>query len=266
MTSWQIGGFRSGIAAVTLFLAFPRARHAFSWRTGLIGVAYAATLVLFVIANKLTTSANAIFLQSTAPLYLLLLGPLVLHEPIRRLQVVAVLAVACGAMLLLFGSEQIVRTAPDPTRGNIVAAVSGATWAFTITGLRWLGRRAPQTETTLAAVILGNLLAFIVCLPLALPVAQASARDIAVLLYLGVFQVGLAYVALTRSIRHVPGLEASVLLLIEPVFNPIWSWLIHGERPSNLALLGGVVILLTASLTSWWQARSPTIREKNVAA
>ena len=94
MGSWQVAGFRSGIAAVALWLLLPGARRGWTWRTVLIGIAYAATLVLFVLANKLTTSANAIFLQSTAPLYLLLLGPLVLRERIRRIDLVVITALA----------------------------------------------------------------------------------------------------------------------------------------------------------------------------
>ena len=192
----------------------------------------------------------------TAPLYLLALGPLVLHEAIKRLHLLVILAVGCGAFLLLLGSEQIVATAPDPTRGNLLAALSGATWALTIVGLRWLGRRDGGGESTMAAVILGNILAFVASLPFSIPIGHIGWSDATVLLYLGVFQVSLAYVALTKSIRRVPGLDASVLLLIEPVFNPIWTWLVHGERPSNLALTGGILIILTTFAASWWQSRT----------
>jgi DME family drug/metabolite transporter len=134
----------------------------------------------------------------------------------------------------LLGSEQVITTAPNPARGNLVAASSGVAWALTMTGFRWLGRRARSSESTLAAVIFGNLCAFAGCLPLALPARRMAFADVAVLVYLGVFQVALAYIALARSIRSVPALEAAVLLLIEPVFNPVWSWLVHGERPSDL--------------------------------
>ena len=84
----------------------------------LIGVAYAATLILFVLANKLTTSANAIFLQSTNPLYLLILGPLFLHEPVRKSDLAVMTAVFAGIFVLLSGSEAMVATAPNPRLGN----------------------------------------------------------------------------------------------------------------------------------------------------
>jgi DME family drug/metabolite transporter len=253
--SWQVAGLRSGIAAVTIWILLPHARHGWTWRTILIGTTYAATLVLFVLSNKLTTSANTIFLQSTAPLYLLLLGPLILHEPIRRVDVVVIATLAAGALLLLFGSQRAAITAPDPQRGNLLAMISGVTWALTLTGLRWVGKRAGRAESPGATVIAGNLIAFAACVPMAFPIARIAPVDVAVMLYLGVFQIGVAYIALTCSIRHVPGLEASTLLLLEPVFNPIWTWLVHGERPSEFALIGGALIILAAFGGTWWRMR-----------
>jgi drug/metabolite transporter, DME family len=256
LTSWQVAGFRCGIAAVVLLILLPEARRGWTWRTGLVGIAYAATMILFVLATKLTTSANAIFLQSTAPLYLLILGPLVLNERIRRLDLLVIAAVAGGAVLLLLGSEHAGATAPDPARGNVLAALTGLVWAVTLAGLRWLGRKPSATDPAAATVIIGNLIAFAVSLPFALPVVRIAPVDVAVLLYLGIFQIGLAYVALTRSIRHIPALEASTLLMVEPVFNPIWTWLIHGERPSSFALAGGSLIVFATSAATWVRGRS----------
>jgi drug/metabolite transporter (DMT)-like permease len=260
LSSWAVAGFRSGIAGVVLYLLLPGARRGWTRRTMLIGAAYAATLILFVLANKSTTSANAIFLQSTAPLYLLLLGPLVLGEPIRKADLAVISAVATGAILLLLGSEATAATAPNPGRGNLLALVSGATWALTLTGFRWLGKRAGNNDSAAATVIAGNFIAFAVCLPMAIQGVHASPIDIAVLLYLGLFQIGLAYVLLTRSMREVPGLEAATLLLIEPVFNPIWTWIVHGERPGTLALIGGALIIGAALAGTAWQARRQDVR------
>lgn len=262
LSSWAVAGFRSGIAAAALYLLLPGARRGWTWRTLLIGLAYAATLILFVLANKSTTSANAIFLQSTAPLYLLLLGPLVLREPIRKVDLAVISAVATGAILLLFGSEASAAasaTAPNPGLGNLLGVVSGATWALTLTGFRWIGKRAENNDSAAATVIAGNFIAFVVCLPLAIQGVHASPIDIAVLLYLGIFQIGLAYALLTRSMREVPGLEAATLLLIEPVFNPIWTWIVHGERPGKLALIGGALIVTAAFAGTAWQARRPAL-------
>src|SRR5690242_16885879 len=254
LTSWQVAGFRSGIGAVALSIAFPGARRKWTGRTWGIAAAYAATLILFVLATKLTTSANAIFLQSTAPFYLLLLGPFVLHEPIRRIDLFVISAVGAGA-ILLFGSQRVAVTAPDPRLGNLLGVCTGLTWALTLTGLRWVGKRAGHAESPATVVTAGNLIACLASLPMALPMTHVGMKDIVILLYLGIFQIGFAYAALARSIRHVPGLEAATLLLIEPVFNPIWTWLIHGERPSALALAGGTLIIMATFASTLWQAR-----------
>src|SRR5579863_7731410 len=96
LSAWQIASFRSGIAAVCMAILLPEARRSWTWRTFAVGAAYAATLICFVAANKLTTAANAIFLQATAPLYLLALGPLILREKIRRADIVVFAAIAAG--------------------------------------------------------------------------------------------------------------------------------------------------------------------------
>lgn len=257
LTSWQVASFRSAVAGAALLAFVPASRGGWNWRLAPVGFAYAATLVLFVLANKLTTAANAIFLQDTAPLYLLLLGPLLLREPIRRRDLALILAVAAGISLFFVEREAATHTAPDPLRGNALALVSGLSWAMTITGLRWLGGRKGSSGSGAAAVAAGNAIAFLACLPMALPVNEIGWRNAAVIVYMGVFQIGLAYVCLTRAMRHVPALEASLLLLVEPALNPIWAWLAHGERPGPWALAGGVVILAASAVNTWRQSRRP---------
>src|SRR6266850_3498968 len=169
LTSWQVASFRSGIAAVTLLLLLPEARRGWNARAALVGAAYAATVTLFVLANKLTTSANTIFLQSTAPLYILLLSPWLLREPIRARDVLVMAVVVLGMSLLFVGTERRYATAPDPFHGNILATLSGLSWAFTLMGLRWMGRNEGAGSAA-PAVVIGNLIAFFVGLPFALPI------------------------------------------------------------------------------------------------
>lgn len=265
MNAWQVAGFRSAIAAVALLLLLPGARRGWSWRIVPVALAYAATLVLFVTANKLTTAANTIFLQSTAPLYILLLGPWLLDEPIRKEDLLFMAVIATGFAFFFVGNEAPVRTAPDPLRGNLLATLSGVCWALTVVGLRWVGRSAgvgkeaaADGSAELSTVALGNLLAFLITLPLALPVRGAGAGDWAVIAYLGVFQIGLAYVLLTRAIRHLRALEASILLLVEPALNPVWAWLAHGERPGPWSLTGGALVLSATLLKTARDARAAT--------
>jgi lipocalin len=253
-TGWQVASFRSAIAAVALVALLPAARKAWSWRVLLVGCAYAATLILFVLSTKLTTAANAIFLQSAAPLYVLLLSPWLLREPIRRRDLGFALAVASGLALFFAGRETAVATAPDPLRGNLLAALSGVAWALTLMGLRWLGKG--QGSAAVATVVAGNVIAALAALPLALPVASVEWKGLAVLLYLGLVQIGLAYFCLTRAIPHVPAFEASALLLLEPALNPVWTWLVHGERPSAWALSGGALILGATLFHTWRLSRA----------
>jgi drug/metabolite transporter, DME family len=255
LTSWQIASFRSGVAALSVAILLPEARRIWHPRIFVVGVAYAATLVFFVLATKLTTSAQAIFLQSTAPLYLLLLAPWILRERVRTSQLVTVIAVAMGAILLLFGEQRAALSAPDPVRGNWFGVLSGLAWALTMTGFRWLAKHGGEIESPAAVVVAGNLVAFAACLPLAVPVARATPVDVGVILYLGIVQIGFAYMALTRSIRHVPAVEATTLLLLEPVFNPVWTWLLYSEKLSSSALAGGGLILFATFGSSLYQAK-----------
>lgn len=261
LTSWQVASFRSGIAAVVVWLLMPEARRFWTPRIALASLAYATTVILFVLANKLTTSANTIFLQSTAPLYILLLGPRLLRERSRPLDLAVIAMIAGGLSLFFVGVEPPVRTAPNPFLGNILAATAGITWAGTVMGLRWMGRGGSAGGGSApAVVVLGNLIAFVVGLPFALPVVEARALDWAIIGGLGVVQIGLAYVFFTLAMQHVPALEASVLLLLEPALNPLWSWIVHGERPGPWSALGGAVILAATGLKTWIDSRPETRR------
>ncbi|MGA3041164.1 MAG: DMT family transporter [Bryobacteraceae bacterium] len=255
MTPWQIASFRSGIAALALAVFVPDGRRHWRWTLLPVAAAYAATLVAFTLATRLTTSANAIFLQSTAPLYLLLIGPLLLKEPLTRSDLLFLGAVAAGMILCIGSRQAAVATAPDPYTGNLMGAVSGLNWALTVSGLRWLGRREGAGNAATATVVLGNLLAFLVTLPKALPPPHANLLSLVVLLYLGVFQIGLAYLFVTRAIRHVPAFEATTVLLLEPALNPIWVWLVERERPAASSIAGGALILSATLANAWWQNR-----------
>lgn len=249
LTGWQVAAFRSAVAAAVLLLLLPAARRGLSARAALVGVGYASTLILFVLANKLTTAASTIFLQSTYPLYLVVLGPLLLGEQNRKRDFVFLAVIAAGMALFFVGAEAPTRTAPDPVRGNVLAALSGAGWALTLAGLRHTGREAALGGgEQAAAVVLGNVFAFLGCLPMALPVAGGRPWDWAAILYLGTFQIGFAYALLTSGIQRVRAVEAGLILLAEPVLNPLWAWLAHGERPGAASLLGGAIILAAAAV------------------
>lgn len=254
--SWQVASFRSGIAALVVWLLMPEARRGWSWRVVLAGLPYALTVLLFVLANKLTTSANTIFLQSTAPLYILLLAPWLLGERNRAVDYAVMGLIVAGLGLFFVSVDAPMRTAPNPAAGNLLAVLSGIAWAFTIMSLRWMGRGGGGSGTAPGAVVSGNLTAFLVALPFALPVEHARHVDWAVLAGLGVVQLGVGYVFLTRAARHVPAFEAAVLLLLEPALNPLWALVVNGERPGGWAILGGSVIIGATLLKTWADRRT----------
>ena len=248
LTGWQVVSFRAAIAALTVLVLLPEARRRWSGPALLVGVLYAATAVLFVTSNKLTTAANTIFLQSTSPLYIALLSPWLLRERVRGRDLLFMASLAVGLVLIFLGTEAPVATAPDPARGNVLAAFAGLNCGLMLLGLRWLEREATGSAAT--AVVVGNTTACLAMLPWALPV-HLRAVDALIVVYLGVFQIGVGYLLLLWALRKVGALEATLLLFIEPVLSPIWSWLVHGERPGSWSLAGGVVILAATAVKTW---------------
>ena len=241
----QVSSLRAGIAALAL-LVWWRGRLTWSWPAVAIGVVYGATLTLFVNATKLTTAANAIYLQSTAPLCIILFGPLLIRERVRARELLYLAVVGTGLACCFLGRSDATATAPNPVLGNVLGVLCSITWALTLVGLRW-GQRAGQGVGT-TAVVAGNLIAFAVGLPFALPLPSATPAEWATLVYLGVFQIGVAYVFLTSAMSHLPALEVSLLLLLEPVLNPIWTWLVHGENPGVWVWSGGAIIIVATAV------------------
>ena len=253
-TAAQVSFVRSGIAAIAL-LIWLRGRVAWQPAAFGAGLVYAATLSLFVAATKLTTAANAIFLQSAAPLYVLLLAPLVLHERARRRDLIYLAALAQGLVLCFLGESEATSTASNPVLGNWLGAASGLAWALTLLALRSIGRDDRTGNVTVGGVVAGNALAALLALPFALPMPAASVVEWTTLVYLGVFQIGLAYICLTKAIRGLPALEVSLLLLLEPVLNPLWTWAIRGEAPGGWTLAGGAVIIGATAIKAVVDAR-----------
>jgi drug/metabolite transporter (DMT)-like permease len=263
LTAWQVASFRSAVAVIAIFVLLPAARSGWNRRTWLVGFAYAATMICFVFANKLTTAANAIFLQGTAPLWVLLLSPWLLAERIDRRQLGFMSVMALGMACFFVGSQPVSTTAPDPIAGNILGAATGLSYALLIIGLRWLGRGGDNAGATIGAVCCGNLLAALAALPMALPVGAVSTIDWAAVLFLGIFQIGIAYAFLVRGIGRVPAFEASLILLAEPVLSPFWAWLAHGETPTVWAAAGGAIILGATATMALTSRPTPRGRMKN---
>jgi drug/metabolite transporter, DME family len=255
--SSQVAALRSGIAALVL-VAWLRGRVTLTRHIVMVSVIYACTLMLFVHATKLTTAANAIFLQSAAPLYILILGPLLIGERFRRRDLVYFGALGIGMVACFAGQAQAIATAPDPALGDALAALCGLSWALTLLGLRWVERDDAGEGLGMSVVVVGNLIASALSLPFAWPLPTAPATEWATVVYLGVVQIGLAYVCLTKAIRHLPALEASLLLLLEPVLNPLWAWLVRDEHPGSWTLAGGALIIVATAAKAVYDSHAAT--------
>jgi len=229
-----VAGFRSAIALPVLLLFFGRRAVNFSASQLIGGVCYAATVTLFVSANKLTTSGNAILLQYTAPLYVALLSGWLLHERTRWFDWAAIAAVLCG--MSLFFLDQL---SADGLTGNILAVLSGFAFASLIIAMRRQKDASPA-----GSAILGNLLTVLICLPWMVQSPPGGADWIGLAL-LGVFQIGLSYACYVVAIKSVTAMEGILIPVLEPILNPLWTLLFMGERLGPWALLGGVVVILS---------------------
>jgi drug/metabolite transporter (DMT)-like permease len=238
--AWQLAAFRATIAMTTILIVLPEARRGWTWRTLLVGIVYAATTLLYVQANKHTTAASAIFLQATSPLFILLLAPVLLGEHATRRDLWQMAVMGAGFGLFFLGIDQPSRTAPNPALGNVLASICAVTWAFTVIGYRWLAARGTSVAT---AAVAGNLTAALIAFVMAQPLVPGRPVDWGVVAFLGVCQLGIPYLFIARAVPQVRALEVGLFLLIEPVLNPIWAWLVHGETPGATTLAGGGVIL-----------------------
>ena len=235
-------GVACGRSAVTaafyLLVMRPRMREA-RWSTALC---YAGMILTFVSATKLTTAANAIFLQYTGPAYVLLLAPWLLRERFRRLDGLCVVASLIGMSLFFVGKLE-----PGQLLGNVLGAVSGVFFALTILFLR--RDSVTGAGDPLPSMTLGNLVGVGLALPFCFrDFGQLLPLGVGALLYLGLVQMGLAYLLFGRGLKKVSAAEASLLSMLEPTFNPVWVFLGTGERPGPLAILGGAIVIAAVAL------------------
>jgi DME family drug/metabolite transporter len=239
----QIAFARSLVATVTIAAVVKlRGGRPFP-RPDLLSLACAASyvgmIIFFVAATKLTTAANAIFLQFSAPIYLVFLEPRVTGRALHGRDLVAV-GLCLGAMGLFF----VGRIGPGTLTGNLLGVASGLSLALFSLTLKLQRQRRPEADP-ISAIILGNLLVAVLCAPSTLRGLSLTPAQAGILLYLGVFQIGLAYLLFNAGMRHLTATAAVVTGTFEAVLNPVWVFLGLGERPSAWALVGGLMILGT---------------------
>ena len=246
LSAYELSFGRSLLAALTVAFFTRREGFGLNRITALASLLYAALLMLFVLATKQTTAANAIFLQYTAPIYVLILEPLIYKEKFRSSDLVVVLVCIAGMSLFFVGKLR-----PEDVSGNILALASGLCFAFYFLLLRHSSSRAVNRASS---VIYGNLIIVLVTAPFGLAtLTQLQAHDALIVLYLGIVQIGLAYTLFTLGMaRGVRSLDAGIVGYIEPVLNPLWVFLILNERPSKWALIGGTIIIGAVIAHTLW--------------
>jgi drug/metabolite transporter (DMT)-like permease len=238
LSAFEISFGRSLLAAITIIFFTRREGLGLNRISAITSLLYAALLILFVMATKLTTAANAIFLQYTAPVYVLILEPIFYKEKFRARDFITVAACVGGMSLFFVGKLR-----PQDVSGNLLALASGVCFALFFLLLRHA--KARQVNRA-ASAIYGNLIVVLICAPAFFGAARhgISAEDYARVAYLGVVQIGFAYLLFTLAMaRGVRSLDAGIIGYVEPVLNPIWVFLFLGERPSGWAIIGGAIII-----------------------
>ncbi len=236
-TPMAISGSRSLLAAAVLLPFLGKPRNLVSFDTMVGGVAFAGALILFVIATKLTTAANAIFLQLTAPVYVALLSGWILGERIRTLDWI-ITGIIISGMLLFFSDNLTV----DGFWGNVCAIIGGICWAVFV-----LFSRRQKDDAPLKIPILGHLICALVGVPFIIAAGLPETGGFWII-PMGAIGAGLSFVLYTAVIMRLKAIEAVIAQTIEPIFNPIWVFLVVGETPGPWALVGGIVVLTSVTL------------------
>lgn len=229
-----IAGGRALFAAIALFALIPDARRRPTKGSLLTALAYAATCILFVFANRLTSAATAIFIQNTAPVWVLLLGARLLGERASRAELWSVPISLAGCLLFFLGDFYA-----GHASGNLAAFAASFTYAYLI--IRY---RQQSSADGLSSAVLGNVIIVLSMAPLALSGPAPTTADVLAIAYLGVIQQAAAVFLFIRGVATVSALEAALLTLLEPMMSPVWAFILVHERPGLLAVLGAALILL----------------------
>jgi len=232
---WNAFGIAGGRSLIALLVFLPfikQCRFRMNFDMIAAAVAYSLTTLLFASANKLTTAANAILLQYTAPVFVLVLGAFFLKEKMTKIDVLCVIGVLAG--LILFVVEGI---GVGHILGDSLALASGFTF-----GCLAIFMRKQKDANPMESVILGNLINAVICLPIGLILSKPEG-GLEWILVLGIVQLGFSYLLYSFAVRYVVALQIVLLTTLEPLLNPVWVFLVTGEKPGWLAILGGLIVL-----------------------
>ena len=235
--------FYRSLFAALFFIPLVRRK---SWTINLpvlvSALSYTAAISLFVSANKLTTAANSIVLQYSAPIFVFIFARIFFREAISKLNLLTLIAGTVGVVVIFAGSAGL----PD-MNGVGIALLSGLFFSIYMTNLRFLKETEPAYLT-----LANNLACSIVLLPWVQSQLALTAVEAATLCVMGVIQLGIPYFLFCKGLEKVSLQEASLIVLVEPVLNPIWVALVFGEIPSRPTLIGGGIILVSLGFRYGW--------------
>ena len=237
----QISFFRSFFAAIVFAVLFRKTVFYANGFTFINAFTYAVVLILFVISTKLTTAANAIFLQYTAPIYVLIFEPIINKTQYEKINIITITICFLGMILFFMGE-----LTPGHIEGNLLALLSGVAFAAFL-----LGMRKNKNEYQFSAIFYGNIILMLVCFPSLFEIQHLSFSDLSMVSYLGIFQIGIAYAIFSYGLKRVYAIEASLISMIEPVLNPVWVFLSYKEVPSFMAIVGGIIIITAISIRAF---------------
>ncbi|RPH51657.1 MAG: EamA/RhaT family transporter [Desulfobacteraceae bacterium] len=237
-----IAGMRSFVASIVILVYLKRPVIHLSFPQIAAAIANAATMLLFVSANKTTTAANAIILQYIAPVLTAFTGAIMLKERTRIEHYAAIPVVAAG-MIVMFFDE----LGGGKLFGNILAVMSAVTFSFYFVFMRMQKDGSP-----LESILLSHWLTAGICIVISffLPAPHISTKALLAIAVLGVVQVGVSSILFSIAIKRVSAVSAILVAVIEPVFNPIWVFFAIGEAPGTYALAGGGIIVLAVTAAS----------------
>jgi drug/metabolite transporter (DMT)-like permease len=237
-----IAGSRSLIASIVIFIFLKRPKITWSAPQIIAAIANSSTMLLFVCANKTTTAANAILLQYFAPIITILIGALFLREQPKIEHILAIPLVALGLILMFIDD-----LSGGHLRGNILALLS----AFTFS-VYFIFMRKQKDGSPLESVLLSHWLTACIALVASffLPFPSITLKSIGAIAVLGVVQIGFAAIIFSVAIKNVSAVQANLIAVIEPVFNPVWVFLVLGEVPGAKTLIGGIIVIMTVTVSS----------------
>lgn len=237
-SAMSIVGVRSGIAALILGIYMRKRSLKVNLPTAVGGLCVSLTTILFVFANKLTTSANAIVLQYTSPIFLIIFLAVFYKQRPRRIDIATASIVIFGMVMFFFD-----KLSSGALLGNILAILSGVTF----TGV-FLINTIPGSNAE-AALLFGQITNAVIGLPFLFFETDFSPMAVGSIVTLGVFQLGIAYVFFLNGIKTTPPFSASLIATAEPLLNPIWVMLFYGEAPGTFAIFGGLIVI--AAITGY---------------